>query len=111
MFAPLTAKSSANKMTTENPSLCGTRQLPGALQAKLTVGAVNDPLEREADRVAAHVMRMPSAAPSLTSAPAQVRKKCSACESEQKEEEEKKIRRQPAISAMTGGDGFAAPPS
>jgi len=34
------------------------RRLP--IQAKLDVGAVDDPLEREADRVAEHVMRMPS---------------------------------------------------
>jgi hypothetical protein len=31
----------------------------GAIQWKLTVGAVDDPLEREADRVADHVTRMP----------------------------------------------------
>lgn len=34
----------------------------GGLQAKLEVGAVDDPLEREADRVAEQVMRMPNAA-------------------------------------------------
>src|SRR5262245_45077694 len=33
-------------------------QLPARIQAKLTVGAANDPLEHEADRVADHVMRM-----------------------------------------------------
>ncbi len=41
--------------------------LPGVLQAKLEVGAVDDPLEREADRVAEHVMRMPD--PRTPSAP------------------------------------------
>jgi len=35
------------------------RQLP--IQAKLTVGAVDDPMEREANRVAEHVTRMPDA--------------------------------------------------
>ena len=34
------------------------------MQAKLEVGAVDDPLEREADRVAEQVMRMPDAAAS-----------------------------------------------
>ena len=33
--------------------------LPFPIQAKLMVGAVNDPLEHEADRVAEQVMRMP----------------------------------------------------
>ena len=33
--------------------------LPGILQAKLEVGAANDPLKHEADRIAEHVMRMP----------------------------------------------------
>jgi len=34
--------------------------LPWPIQAKLAVGAVDDPLEREADHVAEQVMRMPS---------------------------------------------------
>ena len=33
--------------------------LPGAIQAKLAVGRVDDPLEHEADRIADRVMRMP----------------------------------------------------
>ena len=45
--------------------------LPWPMQAKLEVGAVDDPLEREADRVADHVMRMPEPMPvnPKTSAP------------------------------------------
>src|SRR5271155_4213831 len=39
-----------------------------ALQKKLAIGAVNDPLEHEADRVADRVMRMPDPAPVSTSA-------------------------------------------
>ena len=35
------------------------RPLPLPIQAKLEVGAVDDPLEREADRIAEQVMRMP----------------------------------------------------
>ena len=58
--------------------------LPGIIQPKLVVGAVNDPLEHEADRVADQVMRMPAAAAglSLTAAPPQVSRKCAACEEE-----------------------------
>lgn len=33
--------------------------VPGVLQAKLAIGKANDPLEREADRVANEVMRTP----------------------------------------------------
>ena len=44
---------------------CGKKKL--GLQRKLTVGASNDPLEREADRVADQVMAMSMSAPSATS--------------------------------------------
>jgi hypothetical protein len=54
----------------------------GALQAKLKIGAVDDPLEHEADRVADHVMRMPDPAPSVASARPQISRKCAACEEE-----------------------------
>jgi hypothetical protein len=47
--------------------------LPWPMQAKLEVGAVDDPLEREADRVAEQVMRMPDPSPAMT-APAPQRK-------------------------------------
>ena len=40
----------------------GWARLPWPIQAKLEVGAVDDPLEREADRVAEQVMRMPDPA-------------------------------------------------
>jgi len=64
---------------------------PRGLQPKLEIGAVDDPLEREADEVADKVMRMPDPAPSLRSPP-QVSRKCAACE----EEEKKKVQRKPA---------------
>src|SRR5262245_40069476 len=35
-------------------------RLPGPIERKLKVGAINDPLEHEADRVADQVMRMPA---------------------------------------------------
>ena len=38
-----------------------TERFPNIIQAKLEVGAVDDPLEREADRVAEQVMRTPDA--------------------------------------------------
>lgn len=49
-------------------------------QAKLQVGSVDDPLEREADAVADTVMRMPDPALALTPGPARVSRKCAACE-------------------------------
>jgi len=75
------------------------------LQAKLTVGAVDDPLEREADQAAAQVMRMPDrgvarpgpAAP----APPRISRKCTACG------EEERARRQPAGAQREGGDASA----
>lgn len=39
---------------------------PQRLQRKLEIGAVDDPLETEADRAADHVMRMPAPPPSDT---------------------------------------------
>ena len=57
--------------------------LPGIIQRKLTVGAVNDPLEHEADRVADQVMRMPDPDVSVAAAPPQVSRKCAACEEEE----------------------------
>lgn len=93
-------------------NLCGTPVCPaermGGLtppfpfQAKLKVGAVNDPLEHEADRVADQVMRMPDSALSLSAAPAQVSRKCAACE-----EDEKKLQKKSAGSAEAGA--FEAP--
>jgi outer membrane protein OmpA-like peptidoglycan-associated protein len=59
-------------------------RLPGPIQAKLKVGAVNDPLEHEADRVADQVMRMPAPEVSVTAAPPQVSRKCAECEDEEK---------------------------
>lgn len=59
---------------------------PPQVQCKLPIGAVNDPLEAEADRVADHVMRMPEsnglAAPnSISGKPPFMQRKCSCSES------------------------------
>jgi hypothetical protein len=54
---------------------------PTFLQRKLRVGAVDDPLEHEADRVAEQVMRMPDVTSSPT--PGRLARKCAACEEEE----------------------------
>jgi hypothetical protein len=54
------------------------------IQRSLTVGAVDDPMEKEADDMAGRVMRMPQ--------PAFVQRKCAHCE------EEEKARRKPLAS-------------
>lgn len=49
--------------------------LPRALQARLAVGPVDDPVEREADRVADVVMRLPDADDSILGAPLKPKQK------------------------------------
>jgi hypothetical protein len=55
---------------------------PLPLQARLAVGATDDPLEREADAVADRVMRMPDPAAPISAAPYGLWRKCAACEEE-----------------------------
>src|SRR6266851_1249641 len=62
---------------------------PLRVQPKLTVGAINDPLEQEADRVADQVTRMPDPEPSVASVPAQLGRKCATCEDEDKKLQKK----------------------
>jgi hypothetical protein len=50
---------------------------PSNIQPKLVVGEVNDPLEREADRVADQIMRM--ATPDFSEGQPQVSRQCAAC--------------------------------
>jgi hypothetical protein len=57
--------------------------LPGAVQAKLVVGKVNDPLEHEADRIADQVMRMPDPRAEASPAPIQVSRACALCETDE----------------------------
>ena len=62
------------------PSLLPTvKPLLGAIHAKLVVGSVDDPLEREADRIADHVMRMPDPNLSVTSVLPRISCKYAAC--------------------------------
>jgi Domain of unknown function (DUF4157)/Lysine-specific metallo-endopeptidase len=72
----------------------------GVIQRKLAVGAVDDPLEREADSVAEQVVGMRERA---HPAPIRVSRKCRACEDEERDE----VRRKHGTA--TGGAGSEAP--
>ena len=67
------------------------------LQCKLQIGAVNDPLEAEADRVADHVMRMSDPVSIAASSP-QISRKCAGC----KEEDDKKLHAKPSGAPLPG---------
>src|SRR6202042_397987 len=54
---PIFAPDRANQPQVRSP--LGPLPLPGVMQAKLTIGDVNDPLEHEADRIANQVMHTP----------------------------------------------------
>src|SRR5260370_11255153 len=72
----------------------------------LQIGAVDAPLEREADRVAEHVIRKPSPSASSASGPRNVlQRKCGACKDE---EHEKLARKESRAGAEL--DGTQAPP-
>jgi hypothetical protein len=82
--------------------------LPRPIQAKLEIGAVDDPLEREADRVAEQVMRMPEPAAAMTSqGNPVVRRNCANCKKE--DDEHKKIARK-EFGGAVGLDRMTAPP-
>jgi hypothetical protein len=71
-------------------SVTHSRPGTGCVQAKLKVGAVNDPQEKEADQVAERVMRMPSntgfamSGVGTATSGMSVQRKCSSCEQEKK---------------------------
>jgi hypothetical protein len=73
------AQDSARTVPAPSPSRPGNQARLRRLQARLTIGAVDDPLEHEADRIADHVMRMPA----VTSAPLRVSRTCDACKPEE----------------------------
>ena len=60
------------------------------LQAKLELGAVNDPLEQEADRIAEQIMHTAGSDVFPTDGPAQVSRKCANCEDEESEQIQRK---------------------
>src|ERR1700712_1420013 len=66
------------------------------LQAKLTVGAVNDPLEQEADAAADRVMRMADPGLETSPAPPRLSRKCDTCDDDER----------PALRAKSGGEGL-----
>jgi hypothetical protein len=68
---PVHPQGSAGRRQT--PRFFAAARLP--IQAKLKVGAIDDPLEHEADRVADHVMRMPAPEVVATSALPQITRK------------------------------------
>jgi hypothetical protein len=80
------------------------------LQKKLAIGAVNDPLEHEADRVADRVMRMPDPTPVGTSAAGTntLQRKCSCGGGSSTCDECKKEKLQRSASAAATS-GFAPP--
>jgi len=75
----------------------GTALRLGRIQAKLKVGAVDDPLEHEADRVAEQIISMSAPEVSVAAAPPQLSRKCAECE-----EEEEKLQKKPLATAETG---------
>lgn len=79
---------------------------PVGVQAKLAVGAIDDPLEREADQVADQVMRMPDPAAPLTAAPPELQRKCAACE---EEDAASRVQRQATAAAPAAAAAAPAP--
>jgi len=71
----------ARMPTPRGPAL-GNQASLRRLQAKLFVGAAEDPLEHEADAVAAQVMRMRDPALRVSASPPRISRKCATCEEE-----------------------------
>ena len=71
---------------------------PGLMQPKLAIGDVNDPLEREAEKVADEVMHTLTPEAALTSAAPQVNRKCASCEEEDEKLQRKEGGRGPEIA-------------
>jgi hypothetical protein len=78
-------------------------QAPLMLQRKLEVGAVDDPLEREADEVADRVMRIVDAEIAVAPVQPMVSRKCAECEEEDKKEDDEKLRMKPAAGRQPAG--------
>jgi hypothetical protein len=67
----------------QEPYQLAPRSLTRAIQPKLVVGRADDPLEREADRIADQVMRIPHPEPAISTEPLRITRKCDACEEEE----------------------------
>lgn len=107
MFAQATADVSRKSPHPEPPAPRPSARGPApgrnlgnqATLRRLAIGAANDPLEHEADRVADQVMRMAGPPPRLSAAPAQLSRKCAGCE----EEKTGALQMKPASAARTEG--------
>jgi len=116
LASPQTRAAAARSTQTRMPheAMPGNQTTLRRLQAKLAVGAVDDPLEHEADAVAAHVMRMPDPARVAQWSPPRISRKCAACEEEPVRrkcaacEEEEKLQAKRGDSSI---DGEQAPAS
>ena len=99
-----------------------TMPLQAVIRPKLEIGAVNDPLEAEADQAAERVMRMPEPAaatsPTVSDAVSGVRHKCSCggscdkCKAEQADDGHGRLQMKPAsagVSANTSAPTVAPP--
>jgi hypothetical protein len=75
-----------------------TTHLPSPIQAKLKIGAVDDPLEHEADRLADQVMRTPDPEVSLAASPPLISRKCAGCAAEEK------LQKRPAHPQPSAGE-------
>lgn len=67
------------------------------VQCKLQIGAVNDPLEAEADRVAEQVMRTADPGVSVAHSLPQISRKCAACD-----QEDQKLHARPTEALLSG---------
>jgi hypothetical protein len=65
-------------------TLDGATSLPVAVQPKILIGPIDDPLEHEADHVADQATHMPSAKISISARPPQNSLKCAGCEQDVK---------------------------
>jgi hypothetical protein len=105
------------------PSRPAPGPLPYPMQAKLDVGPVSDPLEREADRIAEHVMRIPQPGaavhPPMSHAVAGIQRKCSCggscdtCKAEASDDEHGQVQRKTAAAQtfhLAANRAMTAPP-
>lgn len=92
-FSKISVSSPATYRT---PSPLSTPSVPGIVQSKLAVGEVDDPLEREADRVADQVMRMSDPRLGNGDRSAVLQRKCAECE-----EKDQELSRKESCNAAT----------
>jgi len=119
MYAPQAARTQVRKSASRT-AWAVAPPLHGIVQRKLTIGAVDDPLEHEADRIAEKVLRAPDNELSFTPGPPRINRACARCEREE-EQEKGMLQRSPepgeavaeSLSQGLGatGGGRALPPA